>query len=139
MTIDLNAQAERSRPLLRSIRGSASRRGKTPLARLSVRAHALSSSITVGVLRNLIAASDALRKFLADPANSTPSVAEFTQPGAVLTELLRRYQAVSRQCGREWLHGPQPIFGSSRRPPARFWTRSPNRLRMGPAPPANCI
>lgn len=103
-TIDPSNRISADRPALRSIAGAAQRRGQTPLAPLTRGEHG-ASSITAGTLRSVIAASDALRL---RPAACADNPAETVRAAHALAELLRRFQATSRQCVREWLHDPQP-------------------------------
>lgn len=106
-TIEFRRSVPGSRPALQSIAGTASRRGQVPLAPLAAR-HTPTGPITVGTLRTLIAAADALRRFLTDDANVV-SFADLARPRGPLADLLHRYQAASRQCVREWLQDPSRL------------------------------
>jgi hypothetical protein len=106
-TIEFRHPSAGSRPALQSIAGTASRRGQTPLAPLAVKLAAPAGAITVGTMRAVVAASDALRRHLTDPAVAPPTLADLRRPRGALAELLHRYQTASRQCVREWLQDPR--------------------------------
>jgi hypothetical protein len=108
-TIDFTRPAHGIRPMLQGIVGAASRRGQAPLAPLAVRLSAPAGAITVGTMRAVIGASDALQRHLSNPATGSVTTAELARPRGVLAELLHRYQTASRQCVREWLQDPRPI------------------------------
>jgi hypothetical protein len=91
-------------------------------------------SITLGVMRAMIAASDAFGEYLWNSDIRTPQEADLHRTGTDLAEHVRRYQTASRQFIKDWLHGTQRttwrVDASSGR---TLGVLKPRARRRGPA------
>jgi hypothetical protein len=91
-----------------SYAGAVERRRASSRTAAQIRPRAASGSITLSVMRSMVAAADELRGYLAAGGGGDSLTAtELTRPGSELADLVRRYQAASRQFLRDWLQRPR--------------------------------